>query len=458
MALEPKTGLTLWDDGIMQPDLLFNDLLLWTAIWAQAVVLSIEDAPPGSPADGDMHLVGTGSGLFAGHDDDLAYWDDAAGVWLFYAPGEGYSVWNLDDDSEYRFATVGGWTAPGGGGGGGASVGVQYLADTGSTADSDPGPGLMKWNNATQASATFLYLDDDTDDGVSLTAWWAALDAGGFCYLQHATDQDTWQIWEITAITDATGYVKLAVTLLANGGSFADGDPMLVTLEQGVTSTTFTGGALSSALNEAKGTNIASAGTTDIGAATGNLVHVTGTTTITALGTVQAGTRRVVVFDGILTLTHNGTSLILPTAANITTAAGDSAVFVSEGSGNWKCVNYERASGAALVGSASRTPAVQSVVSSSTVTPTFSDDIVLVTAQAVALALANPTGTAIPNLGMVIRIKDNGTARAISYDTQYRAIGVTLPATTVISKTTYLAMIYNGTDTKWDVVAVGQEA
>lgn len=112
----------------------------------------------------------------------------------------------------------------------------------------------------------------------------------------------------------------------------------------------FTGGSLSSALNEAKGSNIASATTTDIGAATGNLVHVTGTTTITGLGTVQAGTERVVVFDAILTLTHNGTSLILPTGANITTAAGDAAIFRSEGAGNWRCVVYQRASGAALSG------------------------------------------------------------------------------------------------------------
>jgi hypothetical protein len=101
-------------------------------------------------------------------------------------------------------------------------------------------------------------------------------------------------------------------------------------------------------INEAKGSDIASATTTDIGAATGNYVNVTGTTTITGLGTVQAGTRRIVNFTGALTLTHNATSLILPTAANITTAAGDTAVFVSLGSGNWKCVSYDRASGAAL--------------------------------------------------------------------------------------------------------------
>jgi hypothetical protein len=50
-------------------------------------------------------------------------------------------------------------------------------------------------------------------------------------------------------------------------------------------------------------------------------------------------------FTGILTLTHNGTSLILPTAANITTAAGDAAIMKYEGSGNWRCINYSRASG-----------------------------------------------------------------------------------------------------------------
>ena len=96
------------------------------------------------------------------------------------------------------------------------------------------------------------------------------------------------------------------------------------------------------AINQAKGADIASATTTDIGAATGNYLDVTGTTTITGLGTVQAGTQRKVRFTGALTLTHNGTSLILPGAANITTASGDVADFVSLGSGNWRCTAYTR--------------------------------------------------------------------------------------------------------------------
>lgn len=91
----------------------------------------------------------------------------------------------------------------------------------------------------------------------------------------------------------------------------------------------------------AKGSNIASASTVNIGAsADGDFIDVTGTTTITAFDTVAAGIFRVVRFTGALTLTHNATSLILPTGGNITTVAGDIAGFRSLGSGNWVCEFY----------------------------------------------------------------------------------------------------------------------
>jgi hypothetical protein len=98
---------------------------------------------------------------------------------------------------------------------------------------------------------------------------------------------------------------------------------------------------------------IASATTTNIGAANAEYLAVSGTTTITAFDTVVAGIYRVLKFDGILTLTHNGTSLILPGSASITTAANDVAGFRSLGSGNWSCEWYQRASGSALSTAAS---------------------------------------------------------------------------------------------------------
>jgi hypothetical protein len=148
----------------------------------------------------------------------------------------GWGLADLDDladgDVMQYDATRRCWVAAPPASGGGVTPALQFVAETGSTADSDPGAGLLKWNNATQSSATFVYLNDASDDGVTLTGIWPQLKSGGLLFLQHATDQDTWQIWQITSIVDATGYAKLGVTYLA-GGAFADGDPMLVTIDSG---------------------------------------------------------------------------------------------------------------------------------------------------------------------------------------------------------------------------------
>jgi hypothetical protein len=99
-------------------------------------------------------------------------------------------------------------------------------------------------------------------------------------------------------------------------------------------------------------------------------------------------------------------------------------------------------------------PRVQTVSSSATVTATSTNDLVTITAQAVALALANPTGAFVEGQSLIIRIKDNGTARSIAYGTNFREIGVTAPTTTVANNTTYIGCIYNSTDTKFDIVGV----
>ena len=92
-------------------------------------------------------------------------------------------------------------------------------------------------------------------------------------------------------------------------------------------------------------------GTPNIGASLSNRVLITGTTTITSFGSVP-NIIRFVRFAGILTLTHNGTSLVLPTGTNIITAADDIALFTSDASGNWRLISYNKANGQALVGSA----------------------------------------------------------------------------------------------------------
>lgn len=104
-------------------------------------------------------------------------------------------------------------------------------------------------------------------------------------------------------------------------------------------------------------------------------------------------------------------------------------------------------------------PRVQTVASSATVTPAAdSNDMVVITAQAAGLTIANPSGTPAQGQKIIIRLKDNGTARAVSFGTYYRAMGNALPTTTTINKTMYMGFIFNSTDTKWDLIALTTEA
>lgn len=111
---------------------------------------------------------------------------------------------------------------------------------------------------------------------------------------------------------------------------------------------------------------IASAATCDLGSLNETFLTITGTTTITSFGTVSDGIYKFVTFSGALTLTYNATSLILPGAANITTVAGDTAMFRSLGAGNWKCMQYERASGAPIGGALTPSNNLSDVASAST--------------------------------------------------------------------------------------------
>lgn len=94
---------------------------------------------------------------------------------------------------------------------------------------------------------------------------------------------------------------------------------------------------------------IVAASTTDLGTVPGRYISVTGNTTITAFGTLKAGTIKYLKFTGTPTITYNATSMILPGALSLTAAAGDTAIVVSEGSGNWRLVAYQRASGSPAV-------------------------------------------------------------------------------------------------------------
>lgn len=100
------------------------------------------------------------------------------------------------------------------------------------------------------------------------------------------------------------------------------------------------------------------------------------------------------------------------------------------------------------------------VVSSATPTP---EDVggkhsrYHLTALAVNAVFAAPSGSPLDGDSIVIRIKDNGTARTLGWNAIYRAFGDALPTTTVAGKTMYVGINYNATDARWDVIAVNRE-
>ena len=104
--------------------------------------------------------------------------------------------------------------------------------------------------------------------------------------------------------------------------------------------------------------SIASAATTNVTGSTSKFISITGSATITSLGTEPNVIKFVrAAAAATFLLTHNATTLILPTGANITAAAGDSFIVISDASGNVRVMAYQRASGAALVASSGDVPA-----------------------------------------------------------------------------------------------------
>lgn len=95
---------------------------------------------------------------------------------------------------------------------------LQYKASN-TTAAADPGTGRIRWNHATQTSATEIYLDAITNDGTDISNYFKALPAGSTLFIQDKDDAAVYQKWLVTSTTDNTGWQTLGLSLLASQGS-----------------------------------------------------------------------------------------------------------------------------------------------------------------------------------------------------------------------------------------------
>jgi len=107
------------------------------------------------------------------------------------------------------------------------------------------------------------------------------------------------------------------------------------------------------------------------------------------------------------------------------------------------------------------TPRITTITSSATPTiNTDNCDAVTITALATNITSMTSSLSGTPNNfdKLIIRFKDDGTARTISWWASFEAKWVDLPTTTVISKVLTVGFIYDTVTSKWGCVASAQEA
>jgi hypothetical protein len=121
---------------------------------------------------------------------------------------------------------------------------VQYLIDSlpdgppggfkqtfdSSTTDADPGDGDFRFNNATVASATEAYLDNEDADGTTITSILDQFDNStstikGRIRFEKTTDPTVWAEFNVTgSVVDGTGYRKITLQDGVSNGTFSSGN------------------------------------------------------------------------------------------------------------------------------------------------------------------------------------------------------------------------------------------
>src|SRR5262245_20430537 len=109
--------------------------------------------------------------------------------------------------------------------------------------------------------------------------------------------------------------------------------------------------------------------------------------------------------------------------------------------------------------SQSAAPRAEPIASSTTITiDADTTDITMINALGTDTTIEAPTGTPDDGQSLLIRIKDDGVARAITWDAVFVEIDCVLPASTVPGKWMYVGGFYNAISLRWEMVGVNIEA
>jgi hypothetical protein len=103
-----------------------------------------------------------------------------------------------------------------------------------STADQDPGVGMLAFNNASLDSATQIYVNTTSADGVDVSAWLNSINSygssslKGIFHIYDPSDPSAFAFYNVTLFQSATGYRKYSISAVVTSGSFADLNRVIV--------------------------------------------------------------------------------------------------------------------------------------------------------------------------------------------------------------------------------------
>ncbi len=103
MAVTNNMEVTLVEQSQSQKEVTVNEAFArFDAILNTAAIGKDWTAPPGSPANGDVYIIGaSATGDWAGHDGEIAYFDQ---VWKFITPKEGCLMWAADQTALFVYS------------------------------------------------------------------------------------------------------------------------------------------------------------------------------------------------------------------------------------------------------------------------------------------------------------------------------------------------------------------
>lgn len=115
----------------------------------------------------------------------------------------------------------------------GVTAGVRYLFST-STTMGDPGPGVLRFNDATLVNVTAIAIDNLSAEtgNPDVSSWLASLDDSdsmtkGRITIKKATAPENYIKLKISALTDQTGWFQLTVSHVASAGALTASDPLI---------------------------------------------------------------------------------------------------------------------------------------------------------------------------------------------------------------------------------------